>query len=479
MENFLLAAAGALGAAVVQEAVSRTIPVVLGKRKDKASQGQYLERLSKAVKEVEFVLERTAKMPITEVSLLRDRFELKRDFVQAAALLDRRRKRQAPQGHQGISQAAVTGSSSSQPWVTRPAMFPVSSFISMMTKDDLRLSCDDVDRFEQFADSARKIQRDVESGCSLRRYMFFPCPLVRRLFDERKTLFYRTVQADQERHFDVWPAHLEDERGVEVRVRYCYLDRMRPDKSFSLRLVLRLSESTDIVGIAIKCLQSLASQFSFVADTAMGEFTLLASSLQDISHSHAPLWVGIQERHSKITQLFRPDPLCCKSKGHGPCANKVVSSELSHVFPEEVILIGFECYSSAPEYSLRSSSAHEVDKRSVLRKRGPPLHLAVCLAPHCVRDEWLQASYVVEGIGHNNEEDRIVDISTQQVGETVRSRAINCFLRQPKVKQYKIRWVTKHGTAWFLVDNPRAAGALNVEIPALCPTMAQLSLYFL
>ncbi|CAL5077059.1 unnamed protein product [Urochloa decumbens] len=457
MAGFITVVAEMVGAALVQEVVNRTVSSVLGKRKEKASQGQYLERLKKAVNEVEFVLERTEKMPITEVSLLRDRIELKRDFIDAAALLVRQTKRQAPQDHQDISQAeaAVTGSSSSQPWVTRPAMFPVSSFISMMTKDDLRLSCDDVDRFEQFADSARKIQRDVESGCSLRRYMFFPCSLVRRLFRERKTLFYRAVQADQERHFNVWPSHLEEERGVEVRVRYCYLDRRRPDKSFSLRLVLRLSESTDIVGIAIKCLQLLASQFNFVADAAMGELSVLASSLQDISHSHAPLWVGFQQRHIEISQMFRPDPLCCKSKGHEPYANKVVPSKLSHVFPEEVIGFAIECYSSAPEYSLRSSSAHEVDKRSVLRKRGPPLQLAVCLAPHYVCDEWLQASYVAERIGHNDEEERI-DISMQQVGETVRSGAINCFLRQPKVKQYKIRWVTKHGTAWFLVENPRA-----------------------
>ncbi|CAN6170748.1 unnamed protein product [Urochloa humidicola] len=93
MDEFLVVAAGVVGAAVVQEAVSRSVSMVLGKRKEKTSQGQYVDRLRMTVKEVEFVMERTAKMPITEVSLLRDMFELKRDFIEAACLLSSRHKK--------------------------------------------------------------------------------------------------------------------------------------------------------------------------------------------------------------------------------------------------------------------------------------------------------------------------------------------------------------------------------------------------
>lgn len=57
----MLATAGAVGAAVVQEAVSIGVSLVLGKRKEKAPERHYLERLRKAVKEVEFMLERTAR----------------------------------------------------------------------------------------------------------------------------------------------------------------------------------------------------------------------------------------------------------------------------------------------------------------------------------------------------------------------------------------------------------------------------------
>ncbi|TKW30263.1 hypothetical protein SEVIR_2G024000v4 [Setaria viridis] len=449
MEDFMAVAAQVVGGAVLQEMVSRGASLVLGKRKDKASQGHYLERLRKAIHEVEFVLERTAKLPITEVSLLRDRIELKRDFIQAASLLNRNKKRQA-QGQQEISQAATSSSSSQEGLVTPTSMFCFSSFISSsMIKDELWLTCDDVERFEQFADSARSILTKVESGCSLRRWMSFSSPLVRHLF-EWKTLIYTRVQAGQERRFSMWPARLEeDQRGVEAHIEYKYLDRKRPDKSFSLWFVLRLSESTDIAGVAMDCLQSLASQFKLdEVDTAMGELTLLAN-LQDVSHSNAPPMLGIQEKHCKIIQTCRPNPLCCIERGHGrPCVNSIDSTELSHVLPEAVILFKFKCYISAKDCNLRSSF-HGVAKRSLMRDhQRPPLKLTVSLHPHCVQEEQqLQASYAVEVIGKNDEE--CIDVSIQHVGETIRSNAINCFLHQPQIMKYSIRWVTKHGVAKF------------------------------
>ncbi|CAL5077063.1 unnamed protein product [Urochloa decumbens] len=420
--------------AVVQELVSRGASFMLGKRKEKASQGHYLERFRKAVKDVEFVLERTAKLPITEVSLLRNRIELKRDFIQAACLLKYKNPKKRPSCPKGL--------------VTQTAICSVS-FLIGMSKDELCLSCDEVERFEQLANWARNILRDVESGCSLRCWMSFSSPLVRHLF-EWKTLISRRAQAGQERRFSMWPARLEEDRGVEAHIEYKYLDRKRPKKSFCLWFVLRLSESTDIVGIAMTCLQSLASQFKFVADTAMGELTLLAD-LQDVSHSHAPPWIGIQDKHYEIIEKCRPDPLCCKAKGHEPCAtNHIISSELSHVFPEEVIFFNFQCYIFAPEYSLRSAS-DEAGKKIVMRHRRPPLNLNVCLVPHYyVHDGRQKPSYAVEIIGDNDEE--CIDVSIEQLAETVRSRAINCFLRQPKVTKYMIRWITKHGAACFHVE---------------------------
>lgn len=448
MDEFMAVAAQVLGGAVLQEMVSRGASLVLGKRKDKASQGHYQERLRKAVHEVEFVLERTAKLPITEVSLLRDRIELKRDFFQAASLLSRTKKRQAtrssdpPCSSQGLLASPPPAS-----------MFPVSSFMAMNKQDDelWLLTCDDVERFEQFADSARSILTHVESGCSLRRWMSFSSPLVRHLL-ERKTLIYRKVEAGQERRVSMWPASLEEERGVEAHIEYKYLDRRRPEKSFALWVVLRLSESTDIAGVAMDCLKSLASQFKLESDTAMEELTLLAN-LQDVTHLNAPPWLGIQEDHCKIVQTCRPDPLCCKARVHGrPCASNIDdATELSHVLPEQVILFKFKCYISALEYSSMRSSSHVAGKRSVTRDdRRPPLKLTASLQPHYVQEEQqVQASYAVEVIGKNDGECIDDVVSIRHVGETIRSNAMNCFLHQPQIMKYSIRWVTKHGVAKF------------------------------
>ena len=92
----------------------------------------------------------------------------------------------------------------------------------------------------------------------------------------------------------MWPICGEG-RGIEVELQYQYEDHKMPGKGFHLALVLRLSESIDIVGIAIKCLQSLASQFKLNTDFAMGE---LLPNLQDISnYPYIPAVVGIRPQH--------------------------------------------------------------------------------------------------------------------------------------------------------------------------------------
>jgi len=103
MENFLGQAAGV---SFSQEAISRTVSSVLGKRKAKAPQGDYMERLEAAVRCMHSVLETTAKAPITEVSLLRDRIEL-----EAKGVLNKHEKQQAhqeDQQQQEITQAITT-----------------------------------------------------------------------------------------------------------------------------------------------------------------------------------------------------------------------------------------------------------------------------------------------------------------------------------------------------------------------------------
>jgi hypothetical protein len=308
------------------------------------------------------------------------------------------------------------------------------------------LSMDDVRRCEWYADCARKFVRDAESGCSLHHYTFCN-PIVRHLL-EGKTLEYNLEQGNLLRHFFIWPTY-SDERGVEAVLGYCYEDSTMAEKCFTLLLFLRLSESTDIVGVATKGLQLLTSEFKLAAEFAMGELTLLCN-LQDIAHSYGPPWVPIQERHIRYTQRFRPDPACCKGSRHRLCANNNISSELSDILPEQVIVCGFRCY-YVPALEPRSSCiSFDVLCRSN-KSRGsgkPPLLLTAAFLPHKATET--QDSYALETIGGDIKEHR--DASIQQVAEALESNAINCFFRQPELTKYRIHWYSKHGSAKFTVE---------------------------
>jgi len=214
------------------------------------------------------------------------------------------------------------------------------------------------------------------------------------------------------------------------------------EKCFYLGLILRLTESTDFVEIAIKGLQLLTSQFKLAVEYAMGELTLL-SNLQDIAHLHGPLWEGIQEWHIKHTQISRPDPACCKGSRHGLCANNNVSSELADIFPEQIIVLGFQCYISALESKNRGWK--------------PPVVLTAAFLPHAVTGT--QDSYALEIIGDATEYRNASSI--QQVVETIQSGAVNCFSCQPELAKYGVDWFSKHGFAWFVVEKSSSERALD------------------
>jgi len=415
--------------ALVQETVSRGVSFALGRREEKASQGHLTERLEMAVSELEFALERAMELPIRHLSLLQRRKMIKRAYVEAMELLDKHKQQAMPPGQEELPQVINK----------RKRWFNCAG-----------LSTVDVGRFEWYADCAGRFVRDLESGCSLHHYTFCN-PIVRHLL-EGKTLTYYSKQGNLLRHLYIKPTH-SDERGVEALLAYRYEDSTVAEKCFCLGLILRLTESTDLVEIAIKGLQLLASQFKLAVEYAMGELTLL-SNLQDIAHLHGPLWEGIQEWHIKHTQISRPDPACCKGSRHGLCANNNVSSELADIFPEQIIVLGFQCYISALQSKTRSSF-HE-SGRSKNRGWKLPLVLTAAFYPHAVIGT--QDSYALEIIGDATEYRNASSI--QQVVETIQSGAVNCFSCQPELAKYRMDWFGKHGYAWFVVEKSSSERAL-------------------
>lgn len=401
-----------------------------------------------AVSELEFALERAMELPIRHLSLLQRRKIIKRAYIEAMELLDKHRQQAVPPGEEEQLPQVVN---------KRKRWFN-SAKKNMSITPFAVLSTHDVGRFEWYADCAGRFVRDLESGCSLHHYTFCN-PIVRHLL-EGKTLTYHSEQGNLLRHLYIRPTY-SDERGVEAALAYRYEDSTMAEKCFLLGLILRLTESTDLVEVAIKGLQLLlASQFKLAVEYAMGELTLL-SNLQDIAHLHGPLWVGIQELHVMHTQIARPDPACCQGSRHGLCAaNNNVSSELADIFPDQIIALGFQCYISAPvESKTRTSSFHECGRRRS-KNRGwkpPPLVLTAAFMPHAVTQT--QDSYALEIIGDATEYRNASSI--QQVAETVQSSAVNCFSHQPELPKYGMDWFGKHGFAWFVVEKSSSERALD------------------
>ncbi|RLM85372.1 hypothetical protein C2845_PM04G20490 [Panicum miliaceum] len=82
-----------LGSPVVQEAISRVSSFISSKREEEASREHNIERLEMASTELELAIERSGKLPITDVSLLRRRKILKRALEECSDILHRCKQR--------------------------------------------------------------------------------------------------------------------------------------------------------------------------------------------------------------------------------------------------------------------------------------------------------------------------------------------------------------------------------------------------
>ncbi|KAL6647137.1 hypothetical protein ACP70R_014574 [Stipagrostis hirtigluma subsp. patula] len=436
----LLHMAGVLVSAIVQEVISRVSSIIFSKCIEKTSRDHNFERLEMANTELERAIERSSKLSITDVSLLRRRKILKRAFKECSDVLQRC-KEQA-QENEEVGQGLIQTNSS---FPKRIAHATKSSIAYLFTPKKDLLCCSNVQRFEWFADCASKFVRDVESGCSIWHYIFSN-PMLRQLL-EGKTLMYESVQGSQLRNLYIWPICLED-RGVEAVLSYYYDDYEMPEKSFDLRMVLRLSESTDIVGIAIKCLKHLASPFKLALESAMGELTIPAD-VDDISHSYGAPLVWIQETHARLTEICRPNPLCCK-------AQDTISSESSNKFPEQVTSISFEYYVSELEYSLHSSTI-EASQNNLI-DWSPSLFLRAGFVPHCM---WggLAQNHVAKAFAGKGEQR---DGNIEEEIEMVRSKTIDWLILRPELADYITLWQYGHGFAFFHVRTSKS------ELPC-CP----------
>ncbi|KAK3126266.1 hypothetical protein QOZ80_7AG0554080 [Eleusine coracana subsp. coracana] len=421
---------------VVQEGMNRMSSYISGKLEEKELRENSIARLEMALSQLEFALERTAEWPITYVyiSLIRRRMVLKQVYKEGTDLL-KKLQLQVVEGGEQIGQW-VTGSSFLQ-WISHAINLPILSFIGLR-KENI-ISSTIVQKFEWYADCADKFVTDVESVCPL-RHDIFRYPLERQLL-EGKSLMYNIKKGSQRYGITMWPV-CSEERGIEVMLQYNYVDlnKMQANE-VDLNLTLRLSQGTDMVGTAIRCLQFVtesfklsASPFKFVMECMIGEMNLLSNtSLQDIPRAFPFL---SKECFVKKNILDRPDPICCTSN--------VVSSELSHAVPEPVVSICFSCSTSALEYMVHSSTDE------VLGPNSPLLRLNFSFMPHTS-----MGPQRILGAEFEGKLEHMSGSIMQLMEDLLESRKCDFLARHPKSAKYNVCWSSPHGAALISLEKLR------------------------
>jgi hypothetical protein len=468
---------------VAEEIVTQIVSTVLDKRKrgrEEPSEKESLERLEMAHIKLEAALETADRWRISDASLLRWRGKLKRAARECDDAL-RRCKRRAMDDEGRRRQRAVRSSS----FPARLAHAARSFFLVGGRSSSGGGDNDDDDgygwsgspaaaaaavrRFEWLADGASEFLRFVElGGTPRRRYTFFD-PLIARLLagDE---LRYRLVRGGQYYLFCVRPIFLEG-RGVEAKLIFIYEDDDAPEKNLCIGSMLRLSESTDIVGVTIRCLQLLVTpHFRSTAEAATRELANLPT--QDFAWvpyaetTHKEHWNSIQR---DMSQWFRPDPFCCNNHHqHEPICSmhcqegSTGTMRLPEVSLESVIEVYWQCQIPLSEYNMqrRAIPAAAGPTAASSSKGKPHLKLGLLFTPHGSLGGVMPKaeSAALEVIDGEEQHGTHTNLTLQQLDETMLPKALECLYHKEEATAYQMLWKSRHGAAYLQVKKTMPGG---------------------
>jgi len=450
-----------VSSAIVHETVSQILSGLVQKYevKEESNSSKNLERLEMAHIKMESVLDVTDKWQITGVPLLRWRSKLKRAAQECGDTLQRCKQRvmEEQEIRQRVSQLSYA----------KRIAYATKSFISSITRssnDESRsTSTYVVQRFERFADGANEFLKFVEFSGTPRQYMFFNHFISKLL--RGKSLRYQAFQGSTFHFLGIRPMSSPD-RGVEVMVGFVRHDFRELTKGFRLGFMLRFSESTDVFGLIIKCMQSVAPHFKFAAEGVKRQLIQLPT--QDFSwvtqspYGESAYWFNV---HNTLTQRFRPNPLCCNQHEQNLSVssrtNKTAASSLrllSSIFPEEVISMFLQCHVSlSDDHKYIQSSGVEHKGSSSVNSDMPPLKLGVLFLPHdSLEDiETETESYALEVIGEEVQEMVHKNACLQDINEKLLPKAIDYLYQNKESRMYQMCLKSRHGTANLCVEKTR------------------------
>jgi hypothetical protein len=439
---------------VVQETVSQILSGLVHSYEGKqdSNPNDNLERLEMAHIKLEAALETCSKWHVTDLSLLRWRKKLKQAAKECDDTLYKYRKMilEDEQMEQEVRNS----------YFPRRIAHATKSFIfSGFGRNSFDSSRSAVRRFEWFADSASELLRFIELGGTPCCHMPFNS-FARHLF-AGKELQHKIVRGNEYPSLLLWLVpFVTEEHGIEACLVFIKKDRNTLEDEFFFSVILQLSESTDIVGTAVKCLQLFPHHFQPTVDTIKKELTQL--STQDFSWvPYVDLW---HRRHWDnllrfSTQWFRPDPLCCKQHDQ---QHRLQYSNLGTVDAslDSIIEVNMQCQISLPEYNKQRAALSEC-KYSL--RDYQKLKAGFLFTPHGPSENMLPAdtsSMVAPPIFRRGQHCEDTDnITLEQLKEIMLPKAIDYFRQNTEATVYQILWKAIHGTAYIHFGKPTSRGA--------------------
>lgn len=433
---------------IIQETVSQILSGLVQKYENEESiEKRNLERLEMAHIRLEAALETSNRWQITDPSLLRWRTKLKRATEECDDTLHKCKQRIIEDEQM---ERKVKNSSLPNRIVHAAKSFALSIF--KCNDNDLRRSI--AQRFEWYADGASEFLRFIELGGTPRRHMPFES-LVRNLI-AGKELRHKIVRGNEYPLFQLWLAPIRNPvHGIDVSLTFIQYDGT-PEGNICFSLAVQLSESIDIVGIAVKCLQLLAPHFRCNFENITNELTNLPT--QDFSWGanfysyHKEHW---DKLNGFLSQLLRPNPFCCKEHGQYDVSHfsNLDTAGVSDVFLEPVISFGLHCQVSLPVHRKQKTPLSE-DLISL--QDYPYLKAGISFLPHGSLEDILPAntSSKIAAIVCKEQHLLDTDITLEQLEEIMLPKAIDYFRQNAEAMVYQIPWKSKHGYALIQFEKP-------------------------
>ncbi|KAG0542403.1 hypothetical protein BDA96_02G100900 [Sorghum bicolor] len=428
---------------VIQESFSQIISGLVQKyeQKEETNAIRHIERLEMAHIRLEAALETSEKWQITDASLLHRRKKLKRAAQDCGDTLHKGKQRILEE--EKMEQEVMNSS-----FPKRIAHATKSFVSSVFNHDNKDLSRSVIKRFEWYADGTSEFLRFIELGGTPYSHIMPFGSLIKNLF-AGKELHHKIVQGNNP-SLQLWLTPFRTAKhGTEAAMGNIYFS-----------MIVQLSESTDIVGIAVKSLQLFTPHVKSTVENITKELTQLPT--QDLSWM--PFVYSYQKEHwgnlhRFATQWFRPNPLCCKQHDRHyakPFSNQDMAG-ISDASLEPLIEFNFQWQVSRTVYRKHKAS---LSGGIMSLQDSPYLKAGITFSPHSSvymipENKSSEAREIVGGGQHLLH----TDITCmQQLGRIMLPKAIHYFSQNAEATVYQLverpRTLRTSSRTWRTIREP-------------------------